>query len=489
MATITLYARRVNKMPSLMRALRRSIGSLSDEIDSVRLSALGIDSDVCDLEDVISSLRASSDTQDDLVEFWENVQETAEEFIEDVAEIDEEVSELIETAEEDFYSMYEYLRPEAESWLDAVGDFFGSLWDSASDFFEAVWEEIAGFCQSVTEWIRDHRDLVALGCRLLASVIEAFGDLIITICPWMPAAFALLKEGASLLYEYVLAPLGTLIMNSPLGDLINSAATRFISAVGKIIATEWFGDIVDGFITLFGPFIEIGKIWTAEKLPGADFVVGLIGAVDPDGDGVYHIKQDTWQGWGPVGYNTGYDNVFNRGVSANGNSIDVYQTYDFEFDGQQFVIWAWKGDYMNLGAGTETGIYINSGDNSHYVTGREYALDMSLVLEYDDDGNWDNGGNEVLFNYNPFTDNSQNGGNDWWNGGRQWWVNGFDTNHQNVQADQLRATTTIRFDSLDNGAEMYEALKKSVGVTGTVSREGSGHWEFDDETHVATLVW
>lgn len=26
-------------------------------------------------------------------------------------------------------------------------------------------------------------------------------------------------------------------------------------------------------------------------------------------------------------------------------------------EGEEFIIWSWKGDYMNLGAGAETGIY------------------------------------------------------------------------------------------------------------------------------------
>ena len=95
----------------------------------------------------------------------------------------------------------------------------------------------------------------------------------------------------------------------------------------------------------------------------------------------------------------------------------------------------------------------------------------------------------MLFDYNPFTDNSQNGGKPWANDGRQWWVNGFDTNTQNVQAEQLQSVTTVRFDSLENGDEMYEALKTSVGEDGNISTTNNGHWEFDDENHTATLTW
>ncbi|MBR6996255.1 MAG: hypothetical protein IKH96_09605 [Ruminococcus sp.] len=496
MATITLYASRVNLMPGLFGSLKGSVNSYTGSLDLLRRGALGIDSSICDLEDVISALRSSSDTQEALEEFWGDLQEAAEDFIDEVAEIDEEVSELIATAEEDFYSLYDYLRPEDGSWLDSIGDFF-------SDLLSDSWDFLAGLCQSATEWIRAHRDeiaevlhkLVDLGEELIGHVKDFLDD-----HPWIGEFFSFLGDAAGFVYDNLISPLIDLASyiydNTPLhylGDFLydkfKDLATLIISGVGRLINTDEFGWVVDKVITLLSPVIEIGKIWTAEKLPGGDFVVGLIGAIDPDGDGVYHIKQDTWQGWGPIGYNPGYDNVFRYGVEADGNSIDVYKTYDFTFDGQEFVFWAWKGDYMNLGAGSETGIYINSGDDFHYLTGTDYALDMSMTLSYDANNDGIFSEDEVLFDYNPFTDNSQNGGKPWANDGRQWWVNGFDTNTQNVQAEQLQSVTTVRFDSLENGDEMYEALKTSVGEDGNTSTTNNGHWEFDDENHTATLTW
>ena len=147
MATITLYASRVNLMPSVFGTLRNTVSSFNGGIDLLRQGALGIDSSICDLEDIISSLRSSSDTQEAIEEFLDDIQDSAEEFIDEVAEIVEEVSELIATAEEDFYSLYDYLRPEDESWLDAIGDFF-------TDLLSVAWDYLAVFCMSATEWIR-----------------------------------------------------------------------------------------------------------------------------------------------------------------------------------------------------------------------------------------------------------------------------------------------------------------------------------------------
>ena len=51
MATITLYASRVNLMPSVFGTLRNTVSSFNGGIDLLRQGALGIDSSICDLED------------------------------------------------------------------------------------------------------------------------------------------------------------------------------------------------------------------------------------------------------------------------------------------------------------------------------------------------------------------------------------------------------------------------------------------------------
>ena len=468
MSTITLYASKLNQMPSLILMLKRSVGFYGEDLDEVRQLARSIDSDVCDLEDVISSLRSSSDTQTDKAAALDTIQADLEVFIEDTARIDSAAAEAIATAEEDFYDTYDYLRPQEDSFWDGVGEFFNDV----GEFLSGPWEIVKNACLSFSQWCKDNELFVLAGCVALLGGLAVLGTLIVSAAPWLPGVLLLLKEGGSLLFDNVIAPLGTLIMNSPLGDYINDFACKFISEMGEIINTEWFGNIVEGFVTLFGPFIEVGKIWMKHHLPGSNFVAGLIGAeYDPD-TGIYHIKQDSWQSWGPIGYNDGYDNVFRRGVGATGNTIGVYKQ-EFTLDGQTFIVWAWKGDYMNLGAGAETGIYQSTGDGFHYTTATEYACDMELILNY-------NG--EQLFDYSPYGDEAR------WNNGAQWWVNGFDPSHQNINANHLDSTTIIDFNTMENGREMFYALEQSVGSD--PSAQG-GTWTFDDSNgHLtATLKW
>lgn len=216
-------------------------------------------------------------------------------------------------------------------------------------------------------------------------------------------------------------------------------------------------------------------------MPGADQFVGLIGAVDDDNDGVYHIRQDWFQSWAPLGYNDGYDNVFDSAIRASGNTMDKKKSVEFEvdFDGdgetdKTYMFWSWKGDYMNLGAGAETGIYEYYSD-THWLTATDKATDMELTLYH-------NG--EKLYSYSPYGDENL------WNNGAQWWITGFDARTQNVKAEDLEAITIIDFSEMENGEIMYEAFKDAtVSTREKGETDETAGWSFSDETYTATLDW
>jgi RHS repeat-associated protein len=94
--------------------------------------------------------------------------------------------------------------------------------------------------------------------------------------------------------------------------------------------------------------------------------------------GVYHARQDALQQYG--GYNFIYDIVFDYATSMQA------KYFDFSYNGQDYRFWAWKGDYLNLGAGAELGIYVNSnwqiGGNEidHWLVDTSLALPMSMTL-------------------------------------------------------------------------------------------------------------
>lgn len=94
------------------------------------------------------------------------------------------------------------------------------------------------------------------------------------------------------------------------------------------------------------------------------------------------------------------------------------------------VLWAWKGDYINLGAGAELGIYYGGGP--HWFVDKGLAQNMELCLMYK---------NERIIYWTP---------ND-----PQWWITGFHPAYQNVKAGDLRAVFTVFF----NDKAMYDALR------------------------------
>ena len=55
-------------------------------------------------------------------------------------------------------------------------------------------------------------------------------------------------------------------------------------------------------------------------------------------------------------------------------------SFPFTHNGMEYIIWAWKGDYINLGAGAELGIYFGGGP--HWFTSKSLSLPMSVSLDF-----------------------------------------------------------------------------------------------------------
>ena len=142
MATITLFANRVNNMPELFNTARNSVSSFREELESLRLSALGIDSSVCDLDATISSLRTSTDTQEAKITALESVKGDAEVFASETVTIDEAAADAITSSKDDFYDTYDYMKPDSEK----------GFWERVGECFEAI-----------GEWCKEHWVEICIG--------------------------------------------------------------------------------------------------------------------------------------------------------------------------------------------------------------------------------------------------------------------------------------------------------------------------------------
>ena len=165
---------------------------------------------------------------------------------------------------------------------------------------------------------------------------------------------------------------------------------------------------------------------------------------DENDDGIYHASFDCWQALG--GYNEFYDIIFDIGTDM------VAREFPFMYNGEGYTVWTWKGDYINLGAGAEMGLY--RGENGHRIVDKSLATTMGMILTY----NW-----KEIINYFPNE--------------KQWWITGFNSNYLNVSADDLFVAFALAF---PNNQGMYWAFKNKYN--------GYSNFTFHDWLYLAIIT-
>ena len=135
----------------------------------------------------------------------------------------------------------------------------------------------------------------------------------------------------------------------------------------------------------------------------------------------YHADFDCWQQY--FGYNNFYDLVFNWATSCSPKK------FPFTYNGKKYVIWTWKGDYINMGAGAEMGIY--TGGGPHWQVDKSLAMSKCMQLQYN--------GETIIKRYRDYT----------------WWITGFHPGYLNKSQKNLTATFSVLF----NDPGMYYAFR------------------------------
>ena len=199
----------------------------------------------------------------------------------------------------------------------------------------------------------------------------------------------------------------------------------------------------------------------------ADWIIDKVIGARKDDNGIYHIRQDYWQSWKYVGYNKAYDVAFDVSLDLFNDTTMKAESFTFTgADGEKYILWAWKGDYVNLGAGCEMGIYhecINAPNSKtlHWETATQYAMPMTISLSYT------NG--ETIFDYSPAKD--------------QWWINGFSPNDPNVQAADLTVTATVNFSNTD----LWDGFSSEFEAGGNYDNDS--RWKLNPANKTATFIW
>jgi hypothetical protein len=149
-ATIKLYADKINQMPGLIKDVKKSVIDYKAELAALQKKSLSIRKDICNMDDVISSLRTSSQTQERKIASLDEINKKFEDFVADVVRIDNEVADLINQRKNEFFDKYTHLRPDCE---------------------RSDWDKFCDGLKSVGEWCKDNWK--SIGKILAAAVIIA----------------------------------------------------------------------------------------------------------------------------------------------------------------------------------------------------------------------------------------------------------------------------------------------------------------------------
>ena len=220
-------------------------------------------------------------------------------------------------------------------------------------------------------------------------------------------------------------------------DVTTEAARSLIRASRCAMEVDL---VINSYVDCFGNVrqVKIGSISDISNMFARSSIsTDLFDSVDfhKDENGVFHVTKICWQACG--GYNNFYDFAFDSFTSMNKGK------FKFGNGDDTFTLWMWKGDYFNLGAGGEIGIY--KGKNWHVGCYTQSKLKMNLDIRLKD-------GTQVI---------------DWdADDSYQWWITGFNPakEFQDIQAENLVFTGMVDFD------EEREMWKKFVHTA-----------EFDDQ--------
>ena len=171
MATISLYAAQANQMPGFISNVKGAVVSFQSELSALKTSTLKINQNICDLSSIVSSIQASSQTQEEKADALDTFNQNMGQFIEDTVRIDNEVADMVRQRKDDFYEQYNYLKPASEM---------------------NGWEKFCDGCAKAGEWCKEHWKLIVTIVIVIAAVV------VIVLFPAAAPILLLAAKGAIL---------------------------------------------------------------------------------------------------------------------------------------------------------------------------------------------------------------------------------------------------------------------------------------------------
>lgn len=174
----------------------------------------------------------------------------------------------------------------------------------------------------------------------------------------------------------------------------------------------------------------------------------------------YHSQVDTWQR--EFGYNDMYDDVFRVG------SFMHNEKFEFNYAGEEYVLWTWKGDYWNLQSGGAIGLYVKNRESSntkHYDV-VDFELPMTLNL------------------YNYYGENNIENVFSWAPDEPQWWITGFNPDFTEPNPNKMVSLGTVDFTGRE---EMFDDLENAMNFDD--NKDIKDYLIFDEDGHTVWVIW
>ena len=149
----------------------------------------------------------------------------------------------------------------------------------------------------------------------------------------------------------------------------------------------------------------------------------------------------------------------------------IREQFEFSYNGTGYVLWAWKGDYWNLGSGTEIGLYSYNrtvdGTDHYDVVDFELPMTINLYNYYSKDSI------ENVFCWLPNQEPYQ----------EQWWITGFNPNFTSSDPEIMVTLGSVDFTGHEG---MYEALKRDIPINNPKLLD---FLIFDNDNHTVWVTW
>lgn len=267
MATIELYANKINSMPGLVTGIRNETNGLKSELMTLRTKVQSINRNICNVDDVISSITASTQTQEDKIDVLNNLAEDIQQFASEAERTDRNVADTVNQNKEDFYEKYSYLKPFWEKNLfEQMADVGGFLLESAAEWCKEHWKLVVAVV------------LVAVAVVVLVALAGATGPF---------AALALMTAKSVITQTIAGALIGGVISVLTGGSFWEGLENgAFDGAISGLISGIFMGGIVakgaqkmsGGIYELAAgpakPFNELGKVGVIDRFMSSWVVTG-----------------------------------------------------------------------------------------------------------------------------------------------------------------------------------------------------------------------